>query len=371
MARRILIVAAIIVSIFVIDIAVRNFGVEDGLPVENAGTVNELSANDQKVLFGTLTPERLENSMRDIERLKKQYPFVSLRSRLQFANHRSEGAHSLTKVAETDLKFIEQTAPTGKKNYRAESLRLMHEETVRDFAQREGFGVYRISPPSRPYIEQRERQPIRLASDSVDACDESEFVMLDPSFNSKSNPEMPTAQQARTFHRNSVRDFGDTRGFGYIASIDKVSGFQSHGFSALPPSLMSADRNSVDPLPSSAEAQVQIDPDLSKQETPEWTLNRLELVSLLKFAEPRVYNSDELPRMDALENAPTRPLTKFEHQAYSKLQAGEMLIARAAPTRVEMVGAIRAAKQCMQCHEVKRGTLLGAFTYVLTLGPEE
>jgi len=30
-----------------------------------------------------------------------------------------------------------------------------------------------------------------------------------------------------------------------------------------------------------------------------------------------------------------------------------------------MLGSLRAAKQCLECHTAKRGDLLGAFSYVL------
>src|SRR5690606_28419911 len=52
-----------------------------------------------------------------------------------------------------------------------------------------------------------------------------------------------------------------------------------------------------------------------------WTIDRLELVSLLKFDEPRVYVLDHLPRMDQLasNDAPTRKLDEFEAAALAQL----------------------------------------------------
>ncbi len=34
-----------------------------------------------------------------------------------------------------------------------------------------------------------------------------------------------------------------------------------------------------------------------------------------------------------------------------------------------MLGSVRAASQCVECHSVKRGTLLVAFTYTLHRAP--
>jgi hypothetical protein len=36
-----------------------------------------------------------------------------------------------------------------------------------------------------------------------------------------------------------------------------------------------------------------------------------------------------------------------------------------------MLGSLRAAKQCLDCHNVQRGELLGAFSYRLTLAEDD
>ena len=36
------------------------------------------------------------------------------------------------------------------------------------------------------------------------------------------------------------------------------------------------------------------------------------------------------------------------------------------PERIQMLGALRAGKTCLECHEGQRGKLLGAFSYELT-----
>ena len=101
----------------------------------------------------------------------------------------------------------------------------------------------------------------------------------------------------------------------------------------------------------------------------QWQIRRLELVSLLKHAEPAVYLSEHLPRMDELKKARTRPLGKFEAQALQSLQEGEDLVAEASTNRIVLMGSLRASKQCLKCHEQQLGTLLGAFSYELQRQP--
>jgi hypothetical protein len=105
------------------------------------------------------------------------------------------------------------------------------------------------------------------------------------------------------------------------------------------------------------------------KEPPKWSIDRVELVSLLKFDEPRVYVLDHLPRMDQLsgDTAPTRELNEFEASALTKLRADEDLVVQSESAEYQMLGSLRAAKQCLDCHNVQRGELLGAFSYRLTL----
>jgi hypothetical protein len=95
----------------------------------------------------------------------------------------------------------------------------------------------------------------------------------------------------------------------------------------------------------------------------------LDLVGLLLHDEPRVYISEELPRMDKLRGAPTRPLDAFERQALRTIEDGDDLVAVRDGPVVRMLGAIRSTKQCLTCHGGERGDLLGAFSY--TLGHNE
>ncbi|HEY8504829.1 MAG TPA: hypothetical protein VIL46_09620 [Gemmataceae bacterium] len=101
----------------------------------------------------------------------------------------------------------------------------------------------------------------------------------------------------------------------------------------------------------------------------EWELTSLQLVSLLKFDAPAVYVSPNMPRMDELRDAPVRALDDFERRALAELRWGEDLVAEASPQRFRMLGALRAARQCLDCHSAERGDLLGAFSYEFRPAP--
>ena len=79
--------------------------------------------------------------------------------------------------------------------------------------------------------------------------------------------------------------------------------------------------------------------------------------------EPVVYQTGELPQMDQLTDVPTRPLDAFEAASLPKLRAASDLQYQATDEGIHMLGAIRAANTCLQCHAASRGELLGAFSY--------
>jgi hypothetical protein len=102
-----------------------------------------------------------------------------------------------------------------------------------------------------------------------------------------------------------------------------------------------------------------------------WVVVRLELVSLLKHKEPVAYATDALPNLTDSDNAPTRPLNLLEKKAINSLREGDDLATETSGDRIRMVGSLRASKQCLECHEVKRGDLLGAFSWELQRQPAD
>ncbi len=143
-------------------------------------------------------------------------------------------------------------------------------------------------------------------------------------------------------HTASRYDFLDFDSFGaVIDGIQKVAGFVEHAFHYPPKtSLKSSDA---------------------------WTIERLELVSLLKFDTPRVYVLDHLPRMDQLsgDKVPTRELDDFEADALKQISTEKDVVISHQGNEYRMLGSLRAANQCLQCHTARHGELLGAFSYSL------
>ncbi|MDA1016207.1 MAG: hypothetical protein O3A00_17345 [Planctomycetota bacterium] len=135
-------------------------------------------------------------------------------------------------------------------------------------------------------------------------------------------------------HRAGKRDFLDQRRMGFVASFRQAVEFHAHQF-AKPP------------------------------KSPTLKLVRLELMSLLKQTTPRVYVSRHLPSMTELPTVPTRPLDDFEARVLPRLTAEEDVVIESTPTHTRMLGSLRAGNQCLECHSVERGDLLGVFSYVL------
>jgi hypothetical protein len=172
-----------------------------------------------------------------------------------------------------------------------------------------------------------------------------------PAFAALRRAPLPTRDDLTEFHHDGESSFFEVNRFGYMKDKEHVAGFFPHAITHAP------NMRSVDGRP------------WYEVRTEQWALRRLELVSLLKHPEPKVYVSDELPRMEKLAEAIVRGLGAFEEEALARLKKGEDVIAQATTNRIEMVGSLRAAKQCLQCHDVQRGELLGAFSYELIRDP--
>ena len=71
--------------------------------------------------------------------------------------------------------------------------------------------------------------------------------------------------------------------------------------------------------------------------------------------------------MEELAKGTTIPPDDFEMAGLQSLRSGEDLFAHEQGGVLRAVGALRATKQCLQCHGGNRGDLLGAFSYNLTV----
>lgn len=99
-----------------------------------------------------------------------------------------------------------------------------------------------------------------------------------------------------------------------------------------------------------------------------WKIKEFELVSLLKHDPPVAYQNRAHTAGMAMadrQQFQTRPLNDIETDSLENLRGGsERVVAwNERESRLQMLGAIRAKDQCLKCHDVKRGELLGAFTY--------
>ncbi len=295
-------------------------------------------------------PEVLER--RD---LRERYPIESMAERLAYETQKpgTSAGHSDEKdpMAGNDMAgelpvnqrlddMENEVERLTHHSFRTLRLRALHQGTVEDFIGSPGFGISRGIRPSGEYIDLPKIESLEPPTpDYVPDAGASPAAAVAPA--------SPAQDVLTKMHETGVTDFVNPAGFGYIRDRDHVTGFQPHHFRA---------------VPSLAD---------SKQVREVWQVQTLELVSLLKHPEPVAYVSKYLPRMDELRDAPTRPLDSFEKQALAVLRRGEDLKVDTAADQIRMLGSVRAVKQCMACHRVKRGELLGAFSYTLRRASRE
>ncbi|HEV3238428.1 MAG TPA: hypothetical protein VGZ25_15685 [Gemmataceae bacterium] len=98
-----------------------------------------------------------------------------------------------------------------------------------------------------------------------------------------------------------------------------------------------------------------------------WQIKSYKLVGVLKADHPVVYVDNRPPIMVVNGDfANTRLLDDFEGRSLAELRSGkELVVDRTNPSRLRMLGALRAIGTCTNCHHEPEGSLLGAFTYDL------
>jgi hypothetical protein len=299
----------------------------------------------------------------NITQLRKQLAYESMAERLAYETKHADRRvpvpdknHELWKRLEAsegrfkgrwDLENFPVTAGAA----RADALKVLHSQEVEAFIQRNGFGYNRapIVDPKPRYWEIQPVDPITVKKqEDKDDNQGSAGVLLPPrEAEAYRGLRWPAVPALLTFHDGSLFNFVDPIGFGHIKDRGHVSGFQPHHFRSLP--------------------EIAADPKAKVQDR--WLINRLELVSLLRYDKPAVYASDDLPRMQDIGKRKTRPLSNFEEFALQSLAKGQDLVAEAKTNRIVMMGSIRAANECLKCHDVKRGDLLGSFSYELRRDP--
>lgn len=247
------------------------------------------------------------------------------------------------------------------------TLSRIHADFVADFIEQPSFGVGRMPniivvrerhltmeipapiPQPTPFPQKSEvtspgeaiadasKQPFaEFAPDAIQVGDHIVDAKNGPVSPQKSNSG---PDPLRILNSESIEDFASLESFGYVDKDRRARGFQPHAFRRLPNDI------------NGPESHVR------------WRLAKLELVSLLKHQPPAVYVSKNLPAMDELKQVPTRPLDEFETQSIIKLRQTEDIVVDTVHNEKRMLGALRAVDQCVLCHHVRYGTLLGAFSY--------
>lgn len=304
------------------------------------------------------------------DELRRKYPFVSLRERLQFESERADGRQRLRPIlseqARGRLDRIDASMDTDESRVRTRSLAMLHSNRVQEFIESEGFGMSRmpVMKPSPDYLDYAESPPVPLAERKTGSAEvEAGSTLALPVSGVLEQPGgawAPSLALLDDFHRQDQMNFAGPWSFGWVKDREHVAGFVSHGFAYLP-ELGHPDNRTV-PAPDGRSPPVETRP-------AKWTVARLELVSLLKFDEPAVYVSEHLPQMKELAQAQTRPLTEFERRGLESLAGGEDIVTSGQTNEIRMLGSLRAARQCLECHSAERGELLGAFSYVLQRVP--
>lgn len=286
--------------------------------------------------------------------VRRQYPLESLAERLAYENDRaastlpefkSHSSNASEPHIETLLDVLEQDVWQSYGHGRTVTLAYAHATQVRQFINSQGFGVGRGVRPSPSYVTIAEKEwspdAVKRPAPPPSAASESAQRML-----SAMAEHEQKALKLLPLHRESLVDFANAKGFGWVKDLRQVAGFRPHRFSELP-NLKPASRDVAE----------------------RWRTTRVDLVSLLKHEQPMAYVSSRLPKMDELRDAPVRPLDAFEQEGLSKLRQGDELVVRAALNRIRMLGPIPALRQCLECHQARRGELLGAFSYEFLRDP--
>lgn len=286
---------------------------------------------------------------------KKEYPFISIAPRLEYEKKRAATEEpTLTDETKARLKDVESRANLSYAlNPRMRALHSIHNDEVNGFTKRPGNGAVRMIVPPLMSLALPPSGSIPFAPAPVKEPNIGPDVELPKTMTragAAAAPGLPSLDRLATFHTDGVFDFVNFARLGLVRNRERVAGFLSHEFVARP-------KLDIRVMAEDAEPREK------------WNVRRLELVSLLKHENPGVYLSESLPRMDELKSARLRNLTAFETKALKALREGEDIHIEANLNQIRMVGSVRASNTCLKCHDVKRGELLGAFTYLLQRDP--
>ena len=277
------------------------------------------------------------DKVQGVVNLREEYPFASLADRLAYEQQVPQQSESPDiELSQHATTWLTQYEDNSRHERRQRLLQQLHDDQYIEFVKSAGFGMMRMIRLSRWSLEIPDVKPESLPNRPQQ--NDPPTAIQNPIFAASEGADVTPKLMA--LHDVGLKSFLASERFGFVKTRQLAAGFEPHAMTENPNRAW-------------------------HKELIEWQISRLDLVSLLKFAEPRVYLSEHLPRMDELRNAETRPVDDFEQRALTHLRNGEDIVLDQQLNTIRLVGAVRAAKQCLDCHSVRRGELLGAFSYLL------
>jgi len=278
--------------------------------------------------------------LHELDEWRREFAFQSVADRLRY-EERTAGPNAAAKITtplNTEVAArLTEDEDRNSYNPRRDLLRRLHDDTRAEFEVLTGFGPIRMMRLHRRGLELPPSTPV---PQPVPADAPPNF---DPAWTGLETLPVPRAEPDTGLlwlHETGLHDFLDAGRMGYIVDRDHVAGFESHRFSQLPSVSRGKDPNT-------------------------WEVQRLELIGLLSHDRPVAYVTEYLPDLEEMGDAAVRDLDEFEQDGLEQLRTESDVVTADFPMHIRMLGAVRASQSCLECHQVRRGELLGAFSYVI------
>lgn len=300
-----------------------------------------------------------------VRHLREEHPFVDYKDALAYETTAVRPPQKLSTQSREELYSQDNQSDY----FRTASLERLHSHEAAAFVARTGEGFKRSQPVTVEYLEIEEYTRIPFEGGGLASAGEpvslpseeptyNEFPRSTGHeyarwFNARNLLRLPSKPRLTDLHQNSRYQFAVKRS-GFVQD-GKVAGFDPHAIRK----PLSVDLGLARQTPDYWKDEERI------AVKNRWQVSSMLLVSLLRHDKPLTYVSHHLPSMDELETAPTRELNKFEANSLPHLYEGEDIVTDAHLNRIRMLGSLRASKNCLECHGVERGDLLGAFSYEL------
>ena len=97
----------------------------------------------------------------------------------------------------------------------------------------------------------------------------------------------------------------------------------------------------------------------------DFRIGYVQLLSTPQGEKPFVYETKTDVTMRSISDAGRRDLRAYETDAVGQLKSGRDAVMTMDHEQPVVIGAVRAGEECVSCHQVKKGDMLGAFVYPL------